>query len=517
MMGMIVLPDYRVRQRDYLLDITRAITSQLDLAEVLRQVLSASISMLSGEVGAIALYDEDENLAIQSALGIAPEDYPTFNDLLTDFQTVGFEQERLTLRTRQIAKRLNLPLRQIVALPLLMSGEPMGLIIVFRAFSGLASENDRQILQSFADQAAIAVHNARLYAQTQQETKRLETLLEQSGDGIMLLDAERRIIRCNRALSRLTGWSAEAALGRLDEDILRWLSRKPGPEVSALLAPDWPADQTLYQEGEIERLDGLPVSLAITYAKLTKEDGTLGGVIANVRDISNLRKAEEMKNTFISVISHELKTPVALIKGYAGTLRREDAQWKPEDYREALTVIEEEADRLTSLIENLLSASKLQAEGMRLSLADVDLAKLAARTVERFRTQTNKHHFRLDFPPAFPLIQGDETRLRQVLDNLLSNAIKYSPKGGEIVVRGVVEAEAVTVSVKDEGVGLAAEQLAKVFERFYRVDDALTRTTQGTGLGLYLARAVVEAHGGRIWVESQPNQGATFYVSLPRP
>lgn len=514
---MIMLPDYRVRQRDYLLDIARALTAQLDLEEVLRRILEASAAMLAGEVGLIALRDDHDQLSVQAAFGVDAEQVVYFNDLLTDLQTIGVDAERMNLRTRQLARKLDLPLRQVVALPLKMSGEEaMGLLLVFRAFSGIATENDRQILQSFADQAAIAVHNARLYEAVNNEKQRLAAILEHSADGIMILDEERHILQFNRALSLMTGWSAEAAVGRLDSDVIRWESRKPGPDLDDMLAGGWKQGQTLYIEGDLERLDGLTTSVGITYALLTHEDGSPASIIANVRDITRFRKAEEMKNTFISVISHELKTPVALIKGYAGTLRREDARWNRKDYEEALSVIEEEADRLTELIDNLLAASKLQAQGMRLTMSDVDLAKLAARSVERFQTQTAKHKLILDFPEDFPIVAGDEGRLRQVLDNLISNAIKYSPRGGEIRVTGDYDAEEVRVAVQDQGVGLTADQLERVFDRFYRADDALSRSTQGAGLGLYLARGVIEAHGGRIWAESQPNAGSTFTFALPR-
>lgn len=512
---MIMLPDFRVRQRDYLLNISRALTEQLDLSEVLRRILEASASMLAGEIGIIVLEDEHEVLRIQAAFGIGADHLHVFNDLLEDFQTAGLDSQRLNLRTRQLAKKLDRPLKQVVALPMVMNQEPLGLILVFRTFTSSANSDDRQILQSFADQAAVAVHNARLYAAVTSEKQRLSAILENSADGIMILDAERNILRFNKALSHLTGWRTEQAIGRLDTEILRLNNVKTTIPLEAMLSEDWPRGKTLYVEGDLERIDGLPVSVAISYARLNDENGAAANIIANVRDITNFRKAEEMKNIFISVISHELKTPVALIKGYAETLRREDATWNKADYDDALNVIAEEADRLKELIDNLLAASKLQAEGMKLSKMDVWLNKLVSQSVERFRTQTTEHTLELDFPSDFPLVEGDETRLRQVVDNLLSNAIKYSPHGGTIRVQGEVLPDAVQISVSDEGVGIRADKLDKVFDRFYRVDDDLARSTQGTGLGLYLARAVIEAHGGKIWAESEPGKGSTFAFTLP--
>jgi signal transduction histidine kinase len=256
----------------------------------------------------------------------------------------------------------------------------------------------------------------------------------------------------------------------------------------------------------------LPVG--ITYAPLISADGILLNIIATVRDITHFREAEEVKSTFISVISHELKTPVALIKGYVGTLRREDARWDREVTQDSLAVIEEETDRLTELIENLLDVTRLQAGNLTLNRSDVSLNKTAERMAERFRTQTKNHTIVVDFPADFPVILADETRLEQVFSNLLSNAIKYSPSGGEIKISGRVSDGHPIICVSDQGPGIAPGDIPHVFDRFYRASD-VSRTTKGAGLGLFLAKAIVEAHGGRIWVDPKPGEGARICFSLP--
>jgi signal transduction histidine kinase len=215
------------------------------------------------------------------------------------------------------------------------------------------------------------------------------------------------------------------------------------------------------------------------------------------------------------VISHELKTPVALIKGYVGTLRREDANWDREIVKDSLAVIEEEADRLTGLIENLLDASRLQAGGLSISPSDVALNAVADRIAKRLQTQSSIHNIIVDFPENFPIVTGDETRLEQVLSNLVSNGIKYSAQGGDIRISGQVRPTQVIVCDSDQGPGVAPEDIPHIFDRFYRSSVA-KRTTKGAGLGLYLARAVIEAHGGRIWADPQPGKGARICFSIPR-
>jgi len=276
------------------------------------------------------------------------------------------------------------------------------------------------------------------------------------------------------------------------------------------------ASGPLYVEGDLQRADGSRVSVGITYAPLFDREGRLVNLIANVRDITRFREADELKNTFISVISHELKTPVALIKGYAGTLGREDAHWDPQTVRESATIIEEEADRLTHLIDNLLDASRLQASGLKLAQSSVAVDALAARQIELFRTQTTAHTLTADFPSPFPIVHADAARIEQLLSNLIGNAIKYSPNGGAIRVSGRAKPDAIEVTVSDEGIGVPVDEQSRIFERFYRADDALSRRTQGSGLGLYIAKAIVEAHGGRIWVNSAPGRGTAITFSLPR-
>jgi signal transduction histidine kinase len=166
------------------------------------------------------------------------------------------------------------------------------------------------------------------------------------------------------------------------------------------------------------------------------------------------------------------------------------------------------------MIEDLLDASRLQAGGLTPNLSDFSLPALVERLVERFRTQTDHHTFVVDFPAKFPVTMADENRISQVLSNLLSNAIKYSP-GGEIRIGGQVRPEQVIVTVSDQGPGIDPADIPYIFDRFYRSDQAV-RKTKGAGLGLYLAKAVIEAHGGRIWVDPLPGSGARICFSIPR-
>jgi PAS domain S-box-containing protein len=518
-----MLPDFRIRQRDYLLEISRALTEALDLATVLTRILQATAELMAGQAGLVVLREEEGHWQIRAHYGIPEPLLEYFTPLLADIPEQGdprrFALPEVNRRLRATAQAARMGLMHGVALPMVARDEVVGLIYIFRGYATAFSANDRALLASFANQAAIAVHNARLYQQTAQEKRRLDAILDGSADGILIMNAAHSIQRFNRALARMTGWNANEALGQSHDDVIRWARREPGADLAAAEAGGWPLMQNpapLYVEGDLLRKTGGFLPAGITYAPLFDREGRLVNLIANVRDITKFREAEELKSTFISIVSHELRTPVSLIKGYAETLLREDARWDSAVVRDSLVVIDEEADRLAEMIENLLDASRLQAGAMRMSMTEVALDRLAERLVEKFKTQSDKHAFGVEFASDFPIVIGDEARLTQVLSNLLSNAIKYSPAGGRIKVRGSFGPDQVTLSVSDEGAGIADADLPHVFERFYRADSDLTKRVKGTGLGLYLAKAVVEAHDGQIRVESSPGHGTTFSFTLPR-
>jgi signal transduction histidine kinase len=233
--------------------------------------------------------------------------------------------------------------------------------------------------------------------------------------------------------------------------------------------------------------------------------------------LAERRRLESMQSSFVSIVSHELQTPVSIIKGYAGTLARPDGPWSRDTVIRIAHTIEEECDRLYRLIVDLLDISRIQAGRVAMSIGPVDVPDLAESLAERSRPRSAAHRFLTDFPREFPIIRGDREKLRQALGNLVDNAIKYSPNGGTITLGGRAEREHVVLYVRDQGIGIPKEEQARVFERFHRVDTRLSRTTQGVGLGLYITQVIAEAHGGQIWVESDgAGHGSTFYLRLPR-
>lgn len=516
-----MLPDFRVRQRDYLLEISRALTQELDLDKLLARILRISIEMLAGQAGLIALKQAD-GWRVATAHGIAPAFLSYLTPLLAEEKVRELDVRELNRMLKELTYTVSMGLLNGTGLPLAAHEQVIGVIFIFRNYADLFTANDRVLLQSFADQAAIAVFNAQLYGQVSYEKKRLDALLDSAADGILILDSNLNIERCNEAFENLFGQTREEVSGKSHTDIVQWKKEPQGRTLEESVTDVWPLtpNATLYVEGDLERPHLSPLPVGITYAPLLSEEGKLRNIIVSVRDITHFRTADELKATFVSVVSHELRTPVALIKGYASTLRRDDAKWDKNTISDSLAVIEEEADRLSKMIDDLLDASRLQAGGLSLNQADVVLPSLALRVTERFAPQSPTHRLVTDFPPNFPIILGDENRLEQVLSNLVSNALKYASEG-EIKISGTVRPEQVIICVSDKGPGIEAKDIPHIFDRFYRSTNAV-KQTKGAGLGLYLARAIVEAHGGRIWADSTTHSarssdcGARICFSLPR-
>ncbi len=350
------------------------------------------------------------------------------------------------------------------------------------------------------------------------EQQRRATIFEQSAEGILSVDAALRILDFNPAMERLTGWREHEVVGRFYVEVLRPKDRQGhdlGLQGSPILQA-FAGQHVVDREMLIVARDGQQFDVSVTASCIyaAHSEPTIG--ILSVRDITQLRTQEEQRSTFISVISHELQTPIAIIKGYASTLARADATLNPEALRVRLQAIEEEADRLNKLVGNLLYASRIQAGGLQMEITPLDLARLVERVAERQRVKSPNATIALDLPAHLPLVMGDRERIEEVLQNLLDNAIKYSPGKVEIMVNCRATSDEVIVSVSDQGMGISLREQEQIFARFHRAGEGISQGIQGAGLGLYICRAIIEAHGGRLWVESTLHSGSTFSFSVLR-
>jgi signal transduction histidine kinase len=240
-------------------------------------------------------------------------------------------------------------------------------------------------------------------------------------------------------------------------------------------------------------------------------------LVDETRKVAALRELDRMKTELLGTVSHELRTPLGSIKGYATTLLSYGNKLKRDEQREFLEIIDSEADRLTQLIENLLDMSRLEAGVLRIDREPTRLGEIARDLVRKVQLAAPDHTFELDWPATDPLVAGDSRRIYQVIQNLLTNAVKYSPDGGTITLAGRQERHDLMVSVQDQGLGMPASELDRIFDRFHRVSgDVARQKIGGTGLGLAICKGLVDAHGGRIWAESEgDSKGSVFKFTLP--
>jgi two-component system sensor histidine kinase KdpD len=247
-------------------------------------------------------------------------------------------------------------------------------------------------------------------------------------------------------------------------------------------------------------------AIAIENARLYKDASTVGA----------LREADRLKTELLANVSHDLRTPLTSIKGYSTTILRHYQKLTDDEKRDFLKEIDMASDRLTELIENLLQLSKLEAGGFRMNKEPLAIDNLIANAMEDMQQKAQSYKFALKSPKSLPLVEADPRRIRQVIDNLLGNAIKYSPDGTEISVICEVDDQSLSVHVKDQGVGIAANEIDKIFERFYQAASGTSsHKAGGVGLGLAICKGIIEAHKGRIWAQSEIGKGSVFTFTLP--
>ena len=341
-------------------------------------------------------------------------------------------------------------------------------------------------------------------------------------DGLVLLDTQGCVAFWNLRAEEFLRWSAGEMLGLAADELVRRMATRAEnaaiqPKLLEALSARDPAITVEFGIRQVDP-DAEPRNndrmIAARFFSLRDADGRDVGTGLMLRDVTQERTADAMKSQLLSTVSHELRTPLASIKGFATTLLRQDVKWDEATQRDFLRIIEEESDRLTEIIDNLLDMSQIEAGALRIAPAPMQLRQLIREVVDEMRMRTESHYFVVDMPPEMPKVMADQRRVRQVLTNLIGNAIKYT-KSGQIVVSCEIENNFLTVSVSDQGDGIPRQYLDKIFERFFQIDGASTRRVGGSGLGLSISRGIIQAHGGRMWAESVAGQGSTFRFSLP--
>lgn len=368
-------------------------------------------------------------------------------------------------------------------------------------------EEEARLLLALAQQAGIAIKNARLYEEVVKEKKLLDSLFTSIADGVITTDQRLNILSVNPAVEKILGWKEAELMNSPFQEIFHVDMSLQDNEKGNSSAP-------IYREFLVKAKDGSEKFLSLVFSPLRGESGDLLGFVSVFRDISKIKEMEQMKSDFISTVSHELRTPLTSIKGYIATLLHPATQFDQSTQREFLQIMNREVDRLSGLISDLLEVSRIESEKFHTNPKFSDLMPIIRQMIEKYKQLHPKYGFSYSGPDAVEL-EFDGNQIEYVLQHLLSNAVKYSPKGGDVEVQIQPEGDRVCVSIKDQGVGIPFDEQEKIFDRFHRVDNRPTRWAYGWGLGLFIAKKVIEAHGGKIWVESILGGGSKFIFTLP--
>ncbi|ACH37041.1 response receiver sensor histidine kinase, PAS domain-containing [Citrifermentans bemidjiense Bem] len=378
--------------------------------------------------------------------------------------------------------------------------------------------------------------NARLSQQLDEERRKMEAVLQGMADLLVAVDLQGRIITWSRQAARLLAAEGESLLGKTLEEVLK--AEVPGGELPA---------RTVLRTGEprldvgyLLKIGSLTVPVLSSAAPLWNANGELAGSVEIIRDISKLKELEQEKEDFVSMLSHDLKSPITAVVGSIDLVREAKLGPVTPDQSEYLNAAIESCEEMVEMIDTLLGIHKFEAGKMKLNFREEDPSLLINRSVTKFQTPAQRGAISLfaTLPPSLPAISADRSSFSRILGNLLSNAVKFTPEGGEIEVSADLvqdpapvlahvpeecypgqelprEGEFVRIRVRDSGVGIPQESLGSIFDRFVQARNRRQGKTRGTGLGLAFCRKAVDAHGGYIWAESEPGAGSVFTLMFP--
>lgn len=361
---------------------------------------------------------------------------------------------------------------------------------------------ERNLLQTLAGQASVLVENARLFATAEGGRRRLAAVLASTSDAVIVTDQTERILLINRAMERIFQLKAHEVIGRPVTDVIH---------VEPLI-------QVLTSKDERMRTQEIPTNDGKVFytsaSTIISNDGQTLGRVAVLHDITHFKEIDEMKTDFVATVSHDLRSPLTFMRGYATMLPMVgELNEKQREYTEKIL---NGIDQMSNMVNDLLDLARLET-GMGFVFTNVEVKPLLMDIANEYwqHAHLNGIKLQVDVNPGIYCIRGDQALIRQAVTNLINNGIKYAPKSGAMTLRAEQHNGEVVISVQDHGPGISKQDQMRLFEKFYRVKQRGTEKVKGSGLGLSIVRTIAERHGGRAWVSSQVGQGSTFYISLP--
>jgi PAS domain S-box-containing protein len=486
------------------------LTGELDPTAVLDEVVQQAPTLLSADACAIRTLEEDD-LVVSAAFGSGAEDAVgsrasaiawLSGDVFQSRAPLAIEDASADDRLVESDPILAAGYAAYLGVPLSgPEGAPLGVLAVYDRRARTWRPEEIEALQALAGNTSAALANAELYSRVSIEKERSVAILANIADGIVAVDRDGRVVLWNAAAEQITGVPQEEAIGRTTVQVLQRQLESGSDEAHA--------GQRLVSILH----GGEEVWLSLSEAVMRDPLGAVAGRIFAFRDISADRMVEQVKSDFVAAVSHELRTPLTSIYGFAETLLRQDIPFGEDERRTFLGYIASESERLTEIVDQLLNVARLDAGDLHVELGRIDVGSVVSEVVET--VETNGHRFEIDLPDEPLAAEADPDKVRQVFNILVENALRYSPQGGTVTVGARRNDDRVEVRVVDEGMGIPASEREWIFRKFYRAESAARDGAAGTGLGLFIAKELVNAMGGRIWVDSTEGEGSSFAFELP--
>ena len=513
------------------------INEPLEFDAVLQGVLDAARSLTDACYGVMTFHDDDGEVSNSLSSGMTAEEASAVWQILTApgiYERLGGiagpvrHPDMLGLLSEMGVPGMRLPLPSgtvfsFLASPLLHRDQRLGNIYLAAKLSHPEfTREDEESLVMFTSQASLVIANARRYRDEQRARGDLETLVDTAPVGVVVLDARTGApVSVNREASRIIGRlrSSDQSVAELAE-VMTWI-RADGQEVSLRDFPiaDRPkvGETVRAEEIMLQVPDGRRITVLISATPMHSAAGEVESMVLTLQDMAPLEEMERLRADFLGIVSHELRTPLATIKGSTTTLLSGASDLDPAVMAQFHRIMDQQVDHMQDLIGDLLDVARIEAGALSVDPAPVDLAEIVEEARSRFLGAEGSERLSIKLDPELPLVMADRRRIVQVLGNLLTNAVRHSPDGSPVRVSAIRDVFHVAVSVSDQGRGIPADMLPLLFRKFSQVDGA-TRdgSVSGSGLGLAICKGIVEAHGGRIWADSEGRGlGARFTFTIP--
>jgi PAS domain S-box-containing protein len=507
-----------------------AVTGELALDVVLRRIVDLARQLAGAKYAALGVPDERRELVAFLTSGMTDDQEARIGERPKGRGILGLLlDEPRTIRLADLGEHSasagfppeHPPMKSFLGVPIVARGRVLGnLYLTDKLTRPEFTEKDARLVEILARHAAVAIENAKLYESLEQQGQRLRLVVDQLPEAVLIIERDPdRVMLVNRQTSHLLGWDIETPIGL--EEFLAANPRSlpdgtPLPiEAIPIIQAIWKNEIITQREVRITRPDGSDITVLLNAAPVVASDGHVTGGIAVFQDITLIKDAEQLKDDFLSIVSHELRTPLTTIRGGATMLLRDAERLDDDTKSDILADMSHESNRLAILIENMVQLAHIRAGRLAMETEPVHIRSAIDDAIAAERQQLGERQCSVKSDPGL-VAAADPRSLEQVIRNLLHNAMKYSPAGSPIEVRAQATGnDMVMVAVRDYGIGISEDDLPHVFERFRRAGEVEERRIPGMGLGLYLCRELIEALGGRIWIESPEGGGTCVAFCIP--